>query len=66
MILCYRYEALYAKLLPESMLGETFLEKYTDHGDTVTVIDKKRTYGVTAAAKHPVYENFRVKVCYLI
>ncbi|XVF34169.1 hypothetical protein REPUB_Repub18cG0035300 [Reevesia pubescens] len=57
----HRYEALYAKLLPESILGEIFLEKYTDHGDTVTVIDKKRTYGVTAAAKHPVYENFRVK-----
>ncbi|XWS52234.1 hypothetical protein CRYUN_Cryun11dG0050200 [Craigia yunnanensis] len=60
----HRYQALYAKLLPESMLGEKFLEKYTDHGDTVTVIDKKRTYGVTAAAKHPVYENFRVKCHY--
>ncbi|XP_022731411.1 L-arabinokinase-like isoform X3 [Durio zibethinus] len=57
----HRYEALYGKLLPKSMLGETFLEKYTDHGDTVTVIDKKRTYGVIAATKHPVYENFRVK-----
>lgn len=45
------------------MIGDTFLEKYSDHGDTVTVIDKKRTYAVTAAAKHPVYENFRVKVC---
>nr|KJB66021.1 hypothetical protein B456_010G124600 [Gossypium raimondii] len=58
----HRYEALYANLLPQSMLGEVFLEKYVDHGDTVTVIDKKRTYSVTAAAKHPVYENFRVKV----
>nr|KJB66018.1 hypothetical protein B456_010G124600 [Gossypium raimondii] len=57
----HRYEALYANLLPQSMLGEVFLEKYVDHGDTVTVIDKKRTYSVTAAAKHPVYENFRVK-----
>ncbi|KAE8665247.1 L-arabinokinase [Hibiscus syriacus] len=55
------YEALYANQLPQSMLGEMFLDKYSDHGDTVTVIDKKRTYGVTAAAKHPVYENFRVK-----
>ncbi|GMJ15798.1 arabinose kinase [Hibiscus trionum] len=57
----HRYEALYANQLPQSMLGETFLDKYADHGDTVTVIDKKRIYGVTAAAKHPVYENFRVK-----
>ncbi|KAF3968213.1 hypothetical protein CMV_007874 [Castanea mollissima] len=57
----HRYEALYAKVLPESILGETFLEKYADHHDPVTVIDPKRTYGVRAPAKHPVYENFRVK-----
>lgn len=58
----YRYEALYAKMLPESMLGETFLEKYADHNDPVTVIDPKRNYGITAPARHPIYENFRVKV----
>ena len=58
----HRYEALYAKVLPQSMLGETFLEKYADHHDPVTVIDPKRTYGVRAPAKHPIYENFRVKV----
>ncbi|KAL4603331.1 hypothetical protein ACB092_10G116300 [Castanea dentata] len=57
----HRYEALYAKVLPESILGETFLEKYADHHDPVTVIDPKRTYGVRAPAKHPIYENFRVK-----
>lgn len=57
----HRYEALYSKVLPESMLGETFLEKYADHHDPVTVIDPKRTYGVRAPAKHPIYENFRVK-----
>lgn len=57
----HRYESLYAKILPESMLGETFLEKYADHKDPVTIIDRKRNYGVKAAAKHPIYENFRVK-----
>ncbi|KAB1204464.1 L-arabinokinase [Morella rubra] len=57
----HRYEALYAKMLPESMLGEMFLEKYADHNDAVTVIDHKQYYGVTAPAKHPIYENFRVK-----
>ncbi|GLT59584.1 hypothetical protein SLA2020_323960 [Shorea laevis] len=57
----HRCEALYAKQLPETMLGEAFLDKYADHGDSVTVIDPKRTYGVTAPAKHPIYENFRVK-----
>ncbi|KAE8056543.1 hypothetical protein FH972_013311 [Carpinus fangiana] len=57
----HRYEALYAKILPESMLGEMFLEKYADHNDSVTVIDHKSIYGVGAPAKHPIYENFRVK-----
>ncbi|KAK1269582.1 L-arabinokinase [Acorus gramineus] len=56
-----RYEAVYAKNIPEQMLGETFLEKYTDHDDSVTVIDSKCEYGVRAPAKHPIYENFRVK-----
>ncbi|KAL7122439.1 hypothetical protein ACP275_01G046100 [Erythranthe tilingii] len=57
----HRYEALYIKQLPETMLGETFLEKYSDHNDPVTVIDSKRNYGLRAATRHPIYENFRVK-----
>ncbi|KAL0312264.1 UNVERIFIED_CONTAM: L-arabinokinase [Sesamum radiatum] len=57
----HRYEALYVKRLPETLLGETFLEKYDDHNDPVTVIDKKRNYGLRAATRHPIYENFRVK-----
>ena len=32
------------------------------HDDPVTVIDEKRTYNVKAPARHPIYENFRVKV----
>lgn len=57
-----RYEALYVKQLPETMVGEAFLGKYTDHNDPVTVIDSKRNYGLRAATRHPIYENFRVKV----
>lgn len=57
----HRYEALYVKQLPETMLGETFLEKYKDHSDAVTVIDKKRNYALRAATRHPIYENFRAK-----
>ncbi|KAL5559262.1 hypothetical protein UlMin_035473 [Ulmus minor] len=57
----HRYEALYAGMLPEAMLGETFTEKYDDHNDSVTVIDPNRNYGVIAAARHPIFENFRVK-----
>ncbi|GAB4854102.1 D-arabinose 1-dehydrogenase (NAD(P)(+)) [Ancistrocladus abbreviatus] len=57
----HRYEALYGNVLPESLLGEEFLAKYGDHNDPVTVIDPKRSYNVKAAARHPIYENFRVK-----
>ncbi|XP_077214407.1 L-arabinokinase-like isoform X2 [Tasmannia lanceolata] len=57
----HRYEAVYAKKLPEFMLGETFLDKYFDHNDSVTVIDCKCNYAVRAPARHPIYENFRVK-----
>ncbi|XP_058211903.1 L-arabinokinase [Rhododendron vialii] len=57
----HRYAALYFKMLPDSILGEAFLDQYSDHSDPVTIIDKKRTYGVRAAARHPIYENFRVK-----
>lgn len=44
------------------MNGGEFLTKYDHHNDPVTVIDKKRSYGVKAATRHPIYENFRVKV----
>uniref|UniRef100_A0A2P2MS60 L-arabinokinase-like isoform X1 n=2 Tax=Rhizophora mucronata TaxID=61149 RepID=A0A2P2MS60_RHIMU len=57
----HRLEAVYAKILPESVLGKTFLDKYDDHNDPVTVIDQNRTYGVRSPARHPIYENFRVK-----
>ncbi|XP_038905289.1 L-arabinokinase-like [Benincasa hispida] len=57
----HRYEAMYAKQLPETIKGEAFMEKYSDHNDAVTVIDPKRVYGVRAPARHPIYENFRVK-----
>ncbi|PKA65818.1 L-arabinokinase [Apostasia shenzhenica] len=57
----HRYQALYVKTLPDCLLGEQFLNKYGDHNDKVTIIDPKRSYGVRAATKHPIYENFRVQ-----
>nr|XP_043640289.1 L-arabinokinase-like [Erigeron canadensis] len=57
----HRFEAIYSKNLPDIMNGEEFLTKYDHHNDPVTVIDKKRSYGVKAATRHPIYENFRVK-----
>ncbi|CAN6192994.1 unnamed protein product [Urochloa humidicola] len=57
----HRFEAAYAKDIPEVISGYAFLEKYGDHSDTVTVIDPKRSYSVKALTRHPIYENFRVK-----
>ncbi|KAG5414384.1 hypothetical protein IGI04_001951 [Brassica rapa subsp. trilocularis] len=57
----HRYEARYADKLPDFMLGQTFIDEYSDHDDPVTVIDQKRSYSVKAPARHPIYENFRVK-----
>ncbi|KAK6927776.1 Galactokinase, N-terminal domain [Dillenia turbinata] len=57
----HRYEALYARMLPESFVGENFLERYSDHNDSVTVINHKHNYSVRAATRHPIYENFHVK-----
>ncbi|PKA51422.1 L-arabinokinase [Apostasia shenzhenica] len=57
----HRYQAAYAKKLPECIVGEQFLDEYGDHNDTATIIDPKRNYGVKAATKHPIYENFRVE-----
>lgn len=58
----YRFEAVYGTELPESIAGKDFLEKYLGHDDTVTIIDENRSYAVKAPTRHPIYENFRVKV----
>ncbi|GJU64376.1 L-arabinokinase-like protein [Tanacetum coccineum] len=42
-------------------IGEAFLTKYDHHNDPVIMIDNKRPYGVKAATRHPIYENFPVK-----
>ncbi|CAM8916602.1 unnamed protein product [Rhodiola kirilowii] len=57
----HRFEAVYAKMIPESIPGDEFLNEYADHSDSVTVIDPKRSYGVQAPTRHPIYENFRVQ-----
>lgn len=62
LLLSFRFEAIYSNNLPDTLSGEAFLTKYDHHSDPVTVIDKKRSYGVKAATRHPIYENFRVKV----
>ncbi|KAG8069726.1 hypothetical protein GUJ93_ZPchr0006g42318 [Zizania palustris] len=57
----HRYEAVYARDIPEIITGDAFLEKYGDHSDSITIIDPKRSYSVKAPTRHPIYENFRVE-----
>lgn len=57
----HRYEAVFAKGIPETITGDAFLEKYGDHNDAVTEVDPKRSYCVKAPTRHPIYENFRVE-----
>jgi L-arabinokinase len=55
------FDGGYNAMLPISITGGEFLDKYKTHGDTVTEVDRSSTYSVRAASKHPVYEHFRVE-----
>ncbi|GKB86315.1 arabinose kinase, partial [Tanacetum coccineum] len=57
------FEAIYSNNLSDTLSGEAFLTKYDHHNDPVIVIYNKRPCGVKAATRHPIYENFPVKVC---
>lgn len=56
------FEAEFARLIPESMEGREFLQRYGETADTVTRVDPERTYAILKPTAHPIYENFRVKI----
>ncbi|GLJ10428.1 hypothetical protein SUGI_0128050 [Cryptomeria japonica] len=56
----HRYEANYAKILPEEISGRAFMDTYGSHNDPVTNIDPKCTYAIKDPTTHPIYENFHV------
>ncbi|MEQ9440539.1 MAG: hypothetical protein RIG62_15915 [Cyclobacteriaceae bacterium] len=56
------FEDRYLHLLPETMTGDEFYHTYKINLDTVAFIDRDRTYAIRTCTKHPVYENFRVKL----
>lgn len=58
-----RFEADYVSYLPDTIKGEDFLEVYRSHDDPITRIKPKKSYAIQAPTAHPIYENFRVKVC---
>jgi len=54
------FETQYRNALPESISGESFLEKYGEHNDPATQIDPQVLYPVRSRTAHPIYENDRV------
>ena len=54
------FESQYHGLLPESINGSDFLQRYQGTTDTVTSVRDDAEYPVRQATKHPVYENARV------
>jgi L-arabinokinase len=55
------FEQKFAEHLPDSMLGEKFLAQYGGTSDTVTTIERDRTYAIRAPTMHAIYESFRVR-----
>ena len=44
------------------MTGDEFYHTYKISLDAIAFIDRDRTYAIRTCTKHPVYENFRVKL----
>ena len=55
------FESKLARHLPDSMLGADFLARYGSTSDTVTTVERDRTYAIGAPTRHPIYESFRVR-----
>jgi L-arabinokinase len=47
--------------LPEEILGEEFLSRYSSTSDTVTSVVPSRTYKIRRPTAHPVYEHHRAQ-----
>lgn len=54
------FENNFDKLLPESISGKEFIEKFGITIDQATPIEKEKKYYINACAGHPIYENERV------
>jgi L-arabinokinase len=54
------FRARFAPLVPVSMSGREFLERFTGTTDRVTSVDPARDYAVLAPTLHPIEEHQRV------
>lgn len=55
----YRNE--FRDALPDSIKGSEFLELYGETTDTVTRVERDKTYNVRLGTEHPIFENHRVE-----
>ena len=55
------FDLKYRSLLPETIRGSEFLEKYRVSIDKVTTINPTATYYLVNCAFHPIGENFRIQ-----
>ena len=56
------FEDKFLTMLPETISGQEFFEKYQTSIDVISFIDRDREYKVLKCTRHPVYENFRAKL----
>lgn len=55
------YERDFASLIPLTISGDAFLDKYGGTTDHVTTIDRSNIYAVKASTEHAIFESSRVK-----
>jgi L-arabinokinase len=55
------FEDRYSRGLPDVISGLEFISRYRGTTDSVTVVDRDRTYPVRAATAHPIYEHSRIQ-----
>ena len=56
------FEDKFLSILPSTISGQEFFEKYKTIIDPVSFVDRDKEYQVLSCTKLPVYENFRVKL----
>ncbi len=57
------FERAYHAVLPETLDGATFLERYGGLNDRGVTIDPGQHYAIRAATTHAIYEQFRARSC---
>ncbi|WKN30702.1 hypothetical protein PZB74_17230 [Porifericola rhodea] len=56
------FEKKHLPALPDYISGQEFMEKYKTIIDPISFIDRDKDYLIKNTSKHPVYENFRIKL----